>query len=273
MRTLSVVIIMGLFVVTVPTAKAQYFKFDNMTPEQVANGTPERQIGAILDFFGAIVGNGLYHTADLHSVGGIDVGLRGVVANVPDEFEGLPVFIDENRIGLAFLHGSVGLPGPFELLGRFFYFPIGADVDANLSPPRAQDSRGGVTLIGGGLKYGLLQMPGVPKVTVLGAYHALITPDEFDFGTVGTFSIEGIISHSLPILTVYVGAGVDITNLKVNDDLPLPLPDIEGKRFTETQFQYTGGVKVQVLPLIFANASANFGEFNSFDVGLGLTLR
>jgi len=165
------------------------------------------------------------------------------------------------------------LPAKFELIGRFFYFPFGSDGDLNVSPPRASDSRGGLTLIGGGLKYGLLQLPGLPKITILGAYHALLTPEEFDFGTVSTFSFKGVISHSVPLLTVYVGAGIDITTLKVNDSLPIAIPEIEGQRFTENDLQYTIGAKARVLPFVFANGSANFGDFNSFNLGLGISLR
>ncbi len=254
-------------------AQAQYFKFDNMSQQDIDNGVPQLQVESIVKFFGSLVGSGLYHTADLHSVGGFDFGLRGVVTSIPDDIEILPAFIDESRVGLAFLHGSLGLPGNFEVLGRFFYFPLGSDIDLNVSPQRASDSRGGITLIGAGVKYGLLQLPGIPKITVLGAYHALITPNEFDFGTVSTFSFKGIVSHSLPLLTVYVGAGFDITSLKVNEDLPIAIPEIAGKRFTENDFQYTIGAKVQVLPFVFANGSANFGDFNSFDLGLGLGFR
>lgn len=256
------IVVMALVLTVAKGAQAQYFKFDTAQNDQQI----EDEVGAILELFGSIVGGGLFHTADLHSVGGLDVGLRGVLANVPEDFKGLPVFADENYVGLAFLHGSLGLPGNFELLGRFFYFPLGADADANLSPPRA-DSRGGVTLIGGGLKYGLFQTPGLPKVMVLAAYHAVLVPDEFDFGNVGTFSINGVASYSVPLLSLYVGAGLDITSLKLNDQF------LGGKRFTETGTHLTVGAKVTVFPLVHVNGSYNIGEFSSVDLGIGISFR
>lgn len=247
----------------ISSAQAQYFKFDTAQDDEEIR----EEVEAILQFFGALVGGGLYHTADLHNTGGLDVGLRGVVANVPDEFKDLPVFSEEDRLGLAFLHGSLGLPGNFELLGRFFYFPLGADQDINASPPRAADSRGGVTLIGGGLKYGLIQAPGVPKVLVMGTYHALFVPDEFDFGTVSTLSFNGVVSHSIPLLSVYAGAGVDITTLKLNDEF------LGGDRFSETVPHATLGAKVSVFPFVHVNGSYNIGKFNSFDLGIGVSFR
>ncbi|NIR48652.1 hypothetical protein GWO43_09450 [candidate division KSB1 bacterium] len=244
------------------SAHTQYFKFDTADNEQEI----KQEVDAILKFFGSVVGGGLFHTADMHSVAGIDVGLRGVVANVPEEFKELPVFAQEDFLGLAFLHGSIGLPANFELMGRFFYFPLGAGADSDITPPRS-DSRGGVTLIGGGIKYGLLQLPALPKVMVLGAYHAVFVPDEFDFGTVSTASLKAVASYSIPILTLYVGGGVDFTTLKLNDEF------LDGERFDENETQATIGVKANILPLVHVNGSYNFSEFDSFDLGIGISFR
>lgn len=246
----------------ISNSHAQYFQFDGL-PAQII----EDEVDAILKFFNSLVGGGMFHTADLHNVAGIDVGLRGVIANVPEKFKDLPVFSEENLLGLAFLHGSVGLPANLELFGRFFYFPLGASQDLNLSPPRAEDSRGGITLIGGGLKYGLLQRPGVPNVTLMGTYHAVFVPDEFDFGTVGTLSFKGVASYSLPIFTFFAGGGLDITRLKLSDDF------LGGESFTNTQPHVTLGLKFNVLPLVHVNGSYSISEFNSFALGLGVSIR
>ncbi|MFQ5650378.1 MAG: DUF6588 family protein [bacterium] len=254
----------------IPAATAQYFRFDNRQA-YASEQDVEDAVETVLKFFSSFVGGGMYHTADLHDFGGLDVGLRGIVATIPDEFESVPVFDDENRIGLAFLHGSLGLPGRFELTGRFFYFPLGSDSDVTLDPPRAADSRGGVTLIGGGLKYGLVQLPGLPKVMLLAAYHALFVPEEFDFGTVSTFSLKAVASQSLPIFTVYVAGGIDLTRLKLDEDLPL-FPDLGGKRFSGSEAHFTIGATVKPFPLLHVNASYSFSEFNTFDLGLGVSL-
>ncbi|RMD93207.1 MAG: hypothetical protein D6813_04510 [Calditrichaeota bacterium] len=251
-----------LFILTMfSRSRAQYFQFDGMPQNQI-----NKEVEVILKFFGSIVGGGMYDTADLHSFGGLDLGLRGVVGIVPDEFKQFPVFSQENLVGLAFLHGSLGLPGPFELFGRFFYFPLGSDRDLNASPPRAADSRGGVTLIGVGLKYGLLQLPLLPKVMVMGAYHALLVPDEFDFGTVSTVSFKGVVSQSFLLFTLYVGGGIDFTSLKLNDEFG-------GDRQTESLPQATVGLQVRPLPLIHVNGSYNISEFPSFELGVGISFR
>ncbi|HEX9654965.1 MAG TPA: DUF6588 family protein [bacterium] len=255
-------VVAGVFGFRIPNSHAQYFQFDGLQNQVI-----EDEVDAILKFFNSIVGGGMFHTADLHNAAGIDVGLRGVVANVPEKFNDLPVFSEENLVGLAFLHGSIGLPANLELFGRFFYFPMGANQDLNVSPPRAADSRGGITLVGGGLKYGLLQRLGVPHVTLMGAYHAVIVPEEFDFGTVGTLSFKAVASHSLPIFTFFVGAGVDITRLKLHDQF------LNGDSFTNTEPHLTLGLKFNVLPLVHVNGAYNIGEFNSIALGLGISIR
>jgi len=262
-------LILGVFV---PTTQAQYFRFNNIQADgnQTQKQRAELSVEAILKMFGTMVGSGQYQTAEMHSLLGFDVGMRGVLTTVPSEFEDLPVFLGDGEVGLAFLHASLGLPGKLELFGRFFYLPLGAESDpANLAPQNAADSRGGVTLIGGGLKYGLVQMPGTPKIMLMGTYHQLLVPDEFDFGNVGTLSLNAVISHSLAVLSIYAGAGVDITNLTVNDDSPL----LPGQSFTENGFKYTLGAKASVLPFVHISGAMNFGEFTSFDLGLGISIR
>ncbi|MCG8603749.1 hypothetical protein MJD09_01965 [bacterium] len=249
--------------------QAQYFKFTNAQSQTDV----ELQVEGILKFFDSLVGGGMFHTADLHSVGGFDLGMTGVVASVPDDLEGLPTFSEENLLGLAFLQGSLGLPGNFELLGRFFYLPIGSDTDLNASPPRAADSRGGVRIIGGGLKYGLIQMPGLPKVMVMGAFHTVSVPSDFDFGTVNTLSFKAVASHSIPLLSFYVGAGVDITTLKLSSDFDGDLFGLEGDRFTESLPHVTLGVKVKPLPLLHVTAAYNVSDFASLALGVGVSLR
>jgi len=217
---LTTIFVLTLVMCFVSVGQAQYFKFTDVYNSETLDddyNSPkdavEDAIGAALKFFGSVVGGGMYHTAEMHKVGGVDVGLRGVVASVPSDFDDLPIFVDTDNVGLAFLHGSIGLPANLELIGRFFYFPMGVDAqfsDFNefsdqLPPENALDSRGGVTLIGGGLKYGLLQKPLLPKIMVMGTYHALFVPDEFDFGTVGTLSFKAVASYSIPLFTVFAG--------------------------------------------------------------------
>ena len=72
------ILTIGLWGILSPTS-AQYFKFENPANKKAV----ERQVEGILKFFDSLVGGGMFHTADLHSTGGADFGLTGVVASVP----------------------------------------------------------------------------------------------------------------------------------------------------------------------------------------------
>ena len=123
------------------------------------------------------------------------------------------------------------------------------------------------------MKYGLIQMPGLPKVMVMGAYHTVSVPSDFDFGTVNTLSFKAVASHSLPLLSFYVGAGVDITTLKLDSDVAGDLFGLEGDRFTESLPHVTIGAKIKPLPLLHATAAYNISNFSSLALGVGISIR
>jgi len=221
----------------------------------------DKQVEAILNLFGTYTGGGLFNTADLHSFLGFDVGLRVNSILIPREFKEVlksPLSgVDVYPLPLVQL--NVGLLGNLEVTGRMFYL-------ANLGEGPSPDGEGNVKLVGIGLKYGLLQKPLLPKVAVMAAYHALIVPEEFDFGTVNTISLKGIVSKGVPGVTVYAGAGVDRTTLRVENISP-------AKNYHATNVHGTAGLSITLIPLLRLNAEYNLGEFRSINLGAGLSIR
>lgn len=225
----------------------------------------------ILKFFGSIGGAGFVNTANLHDFGGFDVGVRVVGVVIPDEFSGLEFLVpdqnlsptspfkDENVLGFPFLTASLGLFGNLEVMARCFHYPLGDDPE-----------RGSVTLLGGGIKYGLLQTGLIPKITVIGAYQALMVPDEFDFGTVKIASLKAFASQDFLLFTIYGGGGVDKTFLTIDVE---GLPDDFDTDFDATNTHGTVGLRATVFPLVHVNGEYNFGTFNSFTIGASVSLR
>lgn len=247
------------------TARAQNFDLDRYDPNAL-----DEAVEPILKFFGALGGSGFVNTAKLHAFGGFDIGLRVVGAVVPDEFSGLLLpsrtgeqiggpFAEENVLALPFLTASLGLFGNLEVLARYFTFPLGDE-----------PTDGTVTLVGGGVKYGLLQTGMIPKLTVIGAYQALIVPDEFDFGTVKIASLKAFASKDFLILTVYGGGGLDKTFLTLDiQDLP---PDFD-RDYDATHTHWTLGATATVFPFVRVNGEFSFGEFDSFTIGASVSIR
>jgi hypothetical protein len=227
-------------------------------------------VAPLLDLFGFYTGGGLYHSAKTHSLGGFDVGIRVITMMVSeDQKPVLPysnseaqggIFRDVELVALPLLQVSVGLPGNLEAMGRFFTLPIGEGED-----------EGNITLIGLGVKYGLLQNILLPRVAVVATYHYLSVPEKFDFGSANNISAALVVSKGFPIIDLYGGLGVDFTTLEI--DLEIPGLDPISEKYQKTNFRGNLGIKVKPIPLLFIHADYNFGGVQGFNVGLGLSFR
>ena len=244
-----------------------------MTEPQTVQNLDEL-IDPLLDLFGFYSGGGLYHTADIHGLLGFDVGIRLVTMMVKDDQKpDLPfpentnykydggIFRDMTLMPLPLLQASVGLPGNIEATGRLFTYPMGE-----------AEKEGNITLIGLGVKYGLLQNMMLPRVAIVAAYHYLTVPDEFDFGNVSCISGALVVSKGFPFVDLYGGIGIDYNKFEVEFQLPDPIGKVK-KDYTKRNMRYNLGVKIKPFPLLFIHADYNFGNVQGFNVGLGVNFR
>ncbi|HEX9974477.1 MAG TPA: DUF6588 family protein [bacterium] len=229
-------------------------------------------IDPLLDLFGFYTGGGLYHSGKVHGLGGFDVGVRVITMMISeDQKPDLPfpssnavnggVFRGMELMPLPLLQVSLGLPGNLEATGRFFTYPLGED-----------EKEGNITLIGLGVKYGLLQNMLLPRVAVVAAYHYLNVPEEFDFGSVNSISAALIVSKGFPFIDLYGGIGVDRNTLEVDLTLPPPLGPVS-KKYEKSNFRGNLGFKLKPFPLLFIHVDYNFGSVQGFNAGLGLSFR
>jgi hypothetical protein len=248
---------------------------DPVQAKSQATSNLDDAIMPLLDLFGFYTGGGLYHSASTHGLGGFDVGVRLITMMVskdqkPDlpfpQYSGFPpaqggIFRDVELMPLPLLQVSLGLPGDLEAMGRFFTYPIGEGED-----------EGNITLIGLGVKYGLLQNILLPRVAVVASYHYLNVPESFDFGSANNISAALVVSKGFAIIDLYGGVGYDYTTLKVKLQLPSPIGDVN-KEYNKSNFRGNLGFKIKPLPLLFVHADYNFGGVQGFNVGLGLSFR
>lgn len=232
-------------------------------------------IAPLLDLFGFYTGGGLYHSANTHGLGGFDVGVRVVTMMVSEDqkpdlpfprYEGFKpaqggVFRDVELMPLPLLQVSVGLPGNLEAMGRFFTYPVGEGED-----------EGNITLIGLGVKYGLIQNMLLPRVAVVATYHYLNVPEAFDFGSANNISAALIVSKGFAIVDVYGGLGYDYTTLAIDLEFPDPIGPVK-KEYDKGNFRGNLGLKIKPFPLLFIHADYNFGGVQGFNVGLGVNFR
>lgn len=268
MRKLSMVAVMFVLLLTAQGARAQNYNWLSENPNAVTQANLDKQVEVLLQLYSSLAGSGFINTASLHKVGGVDVRATFVGTPVPDEFKDIiptvpnPLDSTVNFVPFAFLHGNLGLPANLEAYARFFTLPTGGDPGGN------------VTLLGGGLKYGILHGNlGAPDITIMAGYQTVLVPDEFDFGTVSTLSVKAYISKKFAVLTLYGGGGYDRTTLKLKlEKIPLP-PGLFKEKYDVSYPQGTVGFTLSLIPLLNINGDLNLGELTSFTIGASLSVR
>lgn len=275
--TITLILVLGVSTIGLAQIKElglkdYYLKEYVQGNEEQAAKDLEDNVTPLLRVFGFYSGGGLFHTAKTHGVLGLDVGLRVITIKVGDDLKtewtgntgkkGGPLG-DQDLIGLPMLHASLGLPMNLEATARIFSYPIGETSEGESS---------NFTLVGIGLKYGLVQNMLFPRVMIMGSYHQLVVPEEFDFANISTFSVDLVISKGIPMLaTFYGGVGVDNSKMKVEFD-------INGNKYeddftTGAMFRGVVGIKLDFIPFMYLNVDYNFGKNQGVNLGLGLSIR
>ena len=234
-------------------------------PSALQQDEIDKQIEALLELYNSLAGAGFVNTAELHQIGGIDVRLSFLGSPVPEQFRDIIPTVKDPLEGVEFtsfgvLHGNLGVLPRLEVYGRFFTLPV-----------QGEPKGGNVTLVGGGVKVGLLEdKPGSPALAIMGGYQSVLVPDNFDFGSVSTWSLKAFISKSLPVVTLYAGGGADRTDLILT--VPGLPPQID-ESYRKLSPQGTAGVTFKFIPFVKINAEANYSTFWSFAAGAGLSVR
>lgn len=247
MKARLICVVVGILLVSmVSVSTAQ--DFDDVAPDESEQ---------VLQLFSALSTCGAFHTAKLHSIAGLDVGVQLVNLIIPGDYKDWPdgPFSDKGVISLPYLQANLGLPLKFEAFGRFFHYPMGTE-----------PSREGVTFIGFGLKRGILQAPLLPKVAVMATYHSFFVPDVFNFGTVSNIAGRIIASQDFLIFNVYGGIGYDYTQFKLEEDA------IEVDENTDGVHGNIG-IQINPFPLLHVYADYHFADFAGFTIGAGLSFR
>ncbi|RMF07136.1 MAG: hypothetical protein D6762_08160 [Candidatus Neomarinimicrobiota bacterium] len=164
---------------------------------------------------------------------------------------------------------SIGLPMSIELSVRGF-------------PKMPAGDLGDLSFFGFGGKIGLNQFIPIPNLVLprvsVGYYYT-----NLDLGSIISVknSISTLqISKSIPFLTVYGGVGLESSSMDVSYDYQYTDPATQETSTDNVSFTMDGkntfrtivGVRLK-LAILSINADYNMGEFNTANIGVGLTLR
>ncbi len=177
------------------------------------------------------------------------------------------------------MQASLGLPAGFEITGRFI--------------PKLEIDDTEVSQWGVGLKHNLKQyIPGIKALpfhfSAMAAYNQLeaayhIDRDMGQYGTldVQTWTFQGILSKQFSVLTLYGAAGYSTgeSDFKILGDYNVNTPagtetfeDPVSLQYENKGAMATLGARIKLGP-IFINGDYTFQEFNTINVGLGVSIR
>ncbi|MBI4052086.1 MAG: hypothetical protein HY400_06235 [Elusimicrobia bacterium] len=196
---------------------------------------------------GGVLGAGTFHSGKSLGFPGFDVGVHAVIQAKPNKDDQILNLAGVKAFGLPWIQAEVGLPFRVDVIVH----GIGA---------------AGLTLAGGGLRYGLLRsaLPLMPQISISGFVDSL----NHDFFSVTHLSANVSASVSVPIVTPYVGVGLDSTRLKVKQATTSALVGLTAKT---TESRLTAGLSFTPFPLVYLHGGYNLmhGE-SGYELGLGV---
>lgn len=241
---------------------------------------------------GTAVNTGLYHTAKIHGLPGFDIGIRAIFIPIPDEaltyrapiqlitthekdesIEVSTVFgpdsstdvyppgLDIGGVLFAVFHFSVGLPLGTEVNLR--YLPA---IETNDDIPK-------IELLGYGLSHSLDQyfpvpIPLLPQLSAGFMYQKFKVEDLIE-STHLAYNIR--LSKSVPMLTVYVGAQFETSDM----DIKFKLGGLGEEKTVsldgENDIRFTGGFRFTIFPFVGINADFSTGKYSAINIGLNFS--
>lgn len=274
--------------------------------EANANGYIHPAVNA----FGVDMNTGLFRTAKTHKLLGFEIGIKVMMAFVPDKdtkFTTVPLNIaDPLNPGQLITYPStetatvfggkdegatVAGPPDFEFPGGIGVkvLPIvvpQASVGLPLSTdlmiryiPKTEVSKevGKVGLFGFGLKHNLGQYFPAPLPIGLSA---MFSYQKFDLGEIisaKATSFNLLISKGIPFITFYSGIGVEKSSMTIsytvdNPNLPVNGQKIEFDQNGDNNFRLTVGASIKMF-LFNVNADYNIGKYNAASLGASFSFR
>lgn len=198
---------------------------------------------------GGILGSATFHSGRSLGFSGFDVGLRGGMQFSPDKNDRILRSNGVGSFGLPWVQADIGMP--FKIDG----FIRGISYQ-------------GLTIAGGGLRWGLLKVsdaPWTPQLLVSVVGHSVVhqhfSASQFGANLVGSMGI--------PIVTPYVGMGFDRTRLLVRSSTLDPT--LNGTTVSTLESRFTTGVQVRPWTFFYIHLAYVLvhGQSGS-EAGLGL---
>ena len=189
--------------------------------DNFANYATQSSLAPFARDLGGILGSSTFHSGRVLGFSGFDVGVHAVAQFAPEAGDTILGHNGPQTFGMPMVQAEVGLP--FRVDG----FVRGM-------------SYGGLTVAGGGLRYGIIKpkdTPWSPQLMISGVADS-VTAQDF---SASHFGCNLVASMGTQKFTPYLGAGLDLTNLSVkNSNLD---PSLDGDYVRAWGDRFTAGVQ------------------------------
>ena len=199
---------------------------------------------------GSVLGAATFHNGRSLGFSGFDVGIRGGVQLSPSKGNQVLKRRGIKAFGLPWVQAEIGLPFRMDGYIRGISFQ-------------------GVTIAGGGLRYGITKrgdQPWRPQLLVSGSAHS-VAHRHFSASHSGANLVTSL---GNPIVTTYIAVGLDRTRVVVRA-VPALDPTIVGRAETTLESRFTVGASVRPKAYLYLHGAFTLthGE-PGFDTGFGI---
>lgn len=182
---------------------------------------------------GGVLGSGTFHSARSLGLSGWDVGAHGGMQFYPSKGDDILLKNGVREFGLPWAQAEIGLPWGVDGFVRGISYQ-------------------GVTIAGGGLRYGLLKAndkPWAPQLLVSGVAHSIV----HQYFSASHAGMDLVGSMGTQKFTPYLAAGFDRTRLVVRSSALDPA--LNGDVVTTLESRFTGGVQFRPWTFVYAHAA------------------
>jgi hypothetical protein len=241
MRSLALLLIVAV-ALAVPAAADQYSGFQQFADQ-----------GSLKPFardLGGILGSATFHSGRPLGFSGFDLGAHGGMQFLPEKGDTILRHNGVKEFGVPWVQAEIGMPFKFDGFVRGISYQ-------------------GLTIAGGGVRYGLLKSndkPWAPQLLATISAHSLVD----QYFSASHFGANLVGSMGTPKFTPYLGAGFDRTRL-VARTATLADPNLAGATVTTMGTRFTGGVQWRPWTFVYLNVAYVLlhGQSGS-EAGLGI---
>lgn len=198
---------------------------------------------------GGLLGSATFHSGRSLGFSGFDVGGRAGMQFSPEKNDKILRNNAVRFFALPWVQAEIGMP--FKLDG----FVRGMSYQ-------------GLTIAGGGFRYGLLKVsdkPWAPQLLASGVAHSVV----HQYFSATHFGANLVASMGIPVFTPYVGVGFDRTRLSVRSSTLDP--SLNGSVVTTFEPRYTAGMQLRPWTFYYIHlAYVNMHRQSGAEAGMGV---